>query len=100
MKVVWSPLALNKVEEVADIIRYDKPGAARKWVQDLLEAAEALADLPRRGRIVPEIQRSEIRELLLGNYRMIYRIEDTVVSILTVRHGRQLLEPEDLDSLS
>lgn len=97
MRVVWSPLALAKVEEIADVIRYDKPGAAQKWVEELLDAAGSLVDLPRRGRKVPEIDRADIRELLLGNYRLIYRIEDAVVSILTVRHGRQLLEPGVLE---
>lgn len=45
-----------------------------------------------RGRIVPEDKRQRCRELLFGNYRIIYRVEDGTVQILTVIHGaRDLL---------
>lgn len=52
--------------------------------------------MPRRGRVVPELDRPDVRELLIGNYRFVYRIGDAEIVVLTVRHGRQLLDPDEL----
>ena len=52
---------------------------------------ERLSEFPESGRMVPEIKRKAFRELIYGNYRVIYRYEHGEVSILTVRHGRQIL---------
>lgn len=48
------------------------------------------------GQSVPEINRKDIRQLVIANYRIIYRVESKVVSILTVRHSRQILPDEDI----
>jgi plasmid stabilization system protein ParE len=48
------------------------------------------------GRIVPEIGNSKIRELIFGNYRIIYRFEKKRISVLTIRHGKQILPIEDI----
>ena len=48
------------------------------------------------GRIVPEIHREDIRELIYGNYRIIYRLETKKVAILTVRHGKQILPIDEI----
>ena len=91
MKVVWSPLALERVREIARYIARDKPSAAEKWVKKLFEAVSGLPEQPLSCRIVPELKRSDIRELIFGNYRVIYKATDDI-HILTVRHGRQLLD--------
>ena len=92
MKVLWSPLAAAKLEELTDTISRDKPGAAVQWATQIFVLVESLSALPQRGRIVPEIGRDEVRELLHGGYRVIYRIESSAVSILTIQHSRQLLD--------
>ena len=96
MKLRWTPLALEKAEEIAEYIHLDKPGAALDWLEGIFAAADSLPEFPQRGRIVPEIGREDIRELLLGNYRLIYRVEEDFLSILTLRHGRQLLDSREL----
>lgn len=96
MKIQWSPLSLERISEIAENIAYDKPGASVNWVDSVFEAVERLKQFPESGRIVPEMKRQDIREILLGNYRIIYRIEDQYISILTVRHGKQLLSKENL----
>ncbi len=97
MKVIWSPLAVARLEEQAEFIGRDKPAAARNWAAAAFEAVESLAELPDRGRVVPEVGREEIRELLHGDYRILYRVEKEAVSILTIRHGRQLLDLQEVD---
>jgi plasmid stabilization system protein ParE len=98
MKILWSPLALGQVQEIAEHIAHDKPGAARRWAEGVFRVADHLASSPKRGRVVPEIGREEIRELLHGNYRIIYRVEEGSVSILTVRHGRRLLDKREIET--
>jgi len=92
MKVIWTELAVEKLEEYADYIALDKPTAALKWAESIQESANNLADFPKMGRQVPEIRRKDIREVIKGNYRIIYRIEENYVSILTIRHTKQLLD--------
>ena len=95
MQIIWSPLSLDRVMEIAKYIAQDNPTAAKKWVETLFEKVELLRSSPQSGRVVPETHSDDIRELLYGNYRVIYRLEEKRVSILTVRHGKQILPIED-----
>lgn len=96
MKIIWSPLAIDRTTEIAEYIAQDNPTAATKWVENLFGKVQLLKSSPASGRIVPEIHRDDIRELIYGNYRIIYRVERTKISVLTVRHGKQILPIEDL----
>jgi len=91
MRIIWSPLAVNRASEIADYIAQDKPSAAEKWIDTVFSKVEQLKSSPEIGRILPEINDSQFRELIYGNYRIIYRIETKQISILTIRHGRQIL---------
>jgi len=95
MKIVWSPLALERVEDIAQYIAEDKPAAAVKWVDELFSTVERLADFPESGRIVPEVGAHRIRVVMFGAYRVIYSIKDQV-DILTVRRSNQLLRESEL----
>lgn len=70
MKVEWSPLALERVEDIARYIAH--PEAATRWVTELFDTVERLADFPESGRLIPEIGISRIGELIFGAYRVIY----------------------------
>jgi toxin ParE1/3/4 len=96
MKIIWSPLAVDRASEIADYIAQDKPSAAEKWINRVFSKVEQLRSSPEIGRLVPEIRNNQFRELVYGNYRIIYRIEKKQVSILTVRHGRQILPIEEI----
>ena len=98
MKIQWSPLAVERIGEIADYIAQDSPVAAEKWIHSIFSRVEQVKDFSQSGRFVPEINRKDIRELIIANYRIIYRIEKRVVSILTVRHSRQILPDEDIDN--
>ncbi|OGP97736.1 MAG: plasmid stabilization protein [Deltaproteobacteria bacterium RBG_19FT_COMBO_46_9] len=91
MKIIWSPLAIDRASEIAEYIARDKPSAAEKWVDKIFSKVEQLRSSPEIGRIVPEIRNEQFRELIYGNYRIIYRIEKKQISILTIRHGKQIL---------
>jgi len=96
MEIEWSPLAIERVLEIAEYIALDKPDVAMQWASDIFDSTDKLREHPRLGRIVPEIQEDEYRELIEGNYRIIYLIGTSKISVLTVRHGKQLLSVEEL----
>ena len=96
MTIVWSPLALDRVAEIAGYIARDKPSAAEKWVKTVFAKVEQLEISPELGRVVPEIGNVQFRELIYSQYRIVYRIEKKSISILTVRHGRQELPIEEI----
>jgi len=96
MNIVWSPLAVDRVSEIASYIAQDKPSAAERWIKTVFSKVENLKYSPEIGRIVPEIGNSQFRELLFGNYRIIYRVEPEQISVLTVRHGMQILPIEEI----
>ena len=92
----WSPLAISRLSEIAKYIAKDNPVAAERWVHKIFALVEKLADFPERGRMVPEVNNKMIREVLTGNYRVIYKLEDREISILTVRHVKQVFSIEEL----
>jgi toxin ParE1/3/4 len=96
MKIIWSPLAIERASEIAEYIAQDKPAAAEKWIDTVFAKVEILSSTPEIGRIVPEIRNSQFRELIYGNYGIIYRIEEKRISILTIRHGMQILPIDEI----
>ena len=96
MKLIWSPLAIDRVAEIAQYIALDSPNSAQKWVDSIFQVVERLERFPKSGRVVPEIMQDDFREIIHGNYRIIYRLQSESVSILTVRHGRQILPIDEI----
>ena len=96
VRIEWSPIAVQRAIEAARYIAADNPQAARAWVDALFSTVERLARFPQSGRVVPELGRRRVREILFGAYRVIYRVERSRLLVLTVRHGRRLLDPSEL----
>ncbi len=96
MKVVWSPLAVDRVEEIAGYIAQDNPAAAEQWVKAVFDKVWQTALFPESGRLVPEVRRRDLRELVFGNYRIIYRLGSAEIAVLTVRHFKQILPVEEI----
>ena len=100
MKVEWTALAIDDVLAIKSYIARDSEVYAERFAERIIEAAESLVSLPRRGRAVPEANDDTIRELIFGNYRIIYCLEQERVLLLTIIHGaRNLagLEPKPWD---
>ena len=91
MKLRWSIRAKNDLLEIGRYIGRDKPGAARKWVEYLRKGAQRVGDQPNWGRIVPEWNREDIREVVLRGYRVVYLVKDSEIEVLTVFEGHRLL---------
>lgn len=91
-RINWTLQALEDVESICEFISRDAPSYAHIFACDVFDSVERLKEFPGSGRVVPEVDREYIREIILGNYRIIYRIADNAVDILTVYHSARLLD--------
>jgi plasmid stabilization system protein ParE len=87
--VVWTDRALDNLRAIGDFIARDNPAAAEKWVGTLMTAAESAAETPLAGRVVPEFKREDVRELLRRTYRIVYRVREQSLEVLTVFEGHR-----------
>jgi plasmid stabilization system protein ParE len=90
VRVRWTTGALRDLREIGSFISRDNPAAARRWVNLLQERAEQVAGVPREGRVVPEFEREEIREILFKGYRIAYFLGSSEIVIMTVFEGHRL----------
>jgi toxin ParE1/3/4 len=96
-KLRWAAQAERNVEEVAARIARDDPRAAHRWVERVIRHVEAAAVIPLAGRVVPEFGRQDLRETFLGRYRVVYRVDQRVVTVVTVFAGVREGWPHDAD---
>ena len=75
-------------------IERDSSFYAKAVVTKIIDLSRSLATLPKRGRIVPEIEDQNIRELFVHSYRLIYQIRKDRILIIAVVHGKRQLAPE------
>ena len=94
MRVIWSYVAVGNLIENSRYIAKENPDAARAVISDIYEAGNRIKEFPDKGRTVPEIGKSNVKEIFCRSYRIIYKIEARKITILTVRHMRQHLKPE------
>jgi len=92
VEVNWTKQAINDVDKIAEFIAKDSEHYAQIQVQRFFQATKVLERQPKSGKIVPEKQDSLVREILIGNYRIIYKIVSEIkVDIITVHHSKRLL---------
>lgn len=96
MKITWAPVAVERVEEISRLIATENPSGAAAWVEDLFQAVERLSSFPESGRTIREIPSGPYRQILHGEYRIIYRLQGKRLFVLTVRHGRRQLDRGEL----
>ncbi|MCP4606927.1 MAG: type II toxin-antitoxin system RelE/ParE family toxin [Proteobacteria bacterium] len=89
LPIYWSDRAKADLVDIGDFIARDNPVAAQKWVEKLIFAIEQAADMPMSGRMVPEFQRADLREIIQGNYRIVYYTSEENIYVLTVFEGHR-----------
>jgi toxin ParE1/3/4 len=98
VKVVWTQRALYDLEDIGEYISKDSIKYAKLTLEKLVETATLIAANALLGRIVPESNDKNIREIIKGNYRVIYQIRNVNYAyILTVSHSSRLLTNKDLE---
>ena len=98
MKIHWSPRALEQAESAFDRIAEDRPQGAAEWLHGLFKRVDLLRDLPEQGRHLPEVARSDLRQLIYETHRILYRVDSDGIVVLLVHPTRMPIAPEQLDS--
>ena len=96
MTVIWTREALEKLNEIEKFIGTNNQEKAETFISYLIEHAESIAQNPKIGRTVPEILNPQIREIIVKKYRIVYRIKEEKIVILTVFEGHRLLRIDEL----
>jgi plasmid stabilization system protein ParE len=91
-RVDWTPEARRTLEEVLEVIAADSAEGASRVLEQAFSAAASLATLADRGRVVPELADSAMREIFVYRYRLMYRVTPTAVQILAFVHGARDFE--------
>ncbi len=86
-EITWTLDALDDLKSAAEYIELDSPYHAGAFVQAVFQAADSLTDFAERGRLVSELESENLRELLVGRYRLTYRVKAARVIILRIIHG-------------
>lgn len=94
MEVIFTDRFLYRLKECTDYIALDHVSTAIQWASGVFEQCQKLSDQPKMGRVVPEFRLLEIREVIHGNYRLVYELKSNQIDMLTIWHTRQML-PDD-----
>ena len=92
-QVIWANAAIDDLQRLREYFESASSRFAEKLMDQLISRTRMLADFPQSGRMVPEFEHQQLREVQSGNYRIIYRFEQAdKVEIARIFHSAQLLE--------
>jgi addiction module RelE/StbE family toxin len=89
--LIWSPQALRDLESIRSYIAEDSPTYADLVIRRIVAAVERLSNFPQSGRIVPDRNRTDIREVIESPFRIVYRMRGDTIEIVTVFRSSRLL---------
>ena len=95
--VKWSVPAKNDLKQIFDYISQDSKYYAKNVVRTIIEKTELLNDFPEMGRVVPELGETNVRELFVYSYRIIYEITPESIPVLAIVHGKRDFSADDLN---
>jgi plasmid stabilization system protein ParE len=91
MKVRWTTTAIEHLTSIYEYIAEDSDRYAQRMVDRITSRSEQIARFPRSGQMVPEYQDADVREVIEGQYRVIYEVTANDIHVLAVIHGAQQL---------
>ena len=94
--VKWTLPARDDLKALYEYIALDSKFYAKKIAREIISLSSIIPDIPERGRIVPETNQQEIRELFIYSYRLIYQLSPDLISILAVIHGSRNITATDI----
>jgi len=89
VNVHWTDTAIEHLESIQAYIAKTSPDYALRTVERLIRRSEQIAAFPESGRVVPEFEVPQIREVLEGPYRVVYYIKPDQIDVLAVLHSAQ-----------
>lgn len=84
-EIAWKDSAREEVREIYSCLFDLSPKLAENWSDELTKKLNYISQFPEIGRIVPDYQITEIRELFVGQYRLLYNIQGSIPRILAIR---------------
>ena len=97
VKIRWTELSVDDLKSIRDYIAQNSVRYASITINRIYDRAQILSRQPLSGRIVPEFDDQKIRELIIGNYRLVYLIiNEEYVEILRIYNSARLLKKESL----
>jgi toxin ParE1/3/4 len=90
--LIWTELALEDLRLIHEYISTDSKRYADRFIEKLIARVDQLESFPKSGRMVPEFNQESIRELIEGNYRIIYKIAAAQIAIIRVHHAARQLK--------
>ena len=98
VKIIWTQRSLTDLKSIVEYISKDSVKYASLTLERIIDVTKYIESNPRIGRMVPEIGKNDkLREIIFGNYRIIYKITSTsIVYILTVHHSAKKLRQTSL----
>jgi len=95
VQVVWTALAVSDLQAIYEYIALNSERYGRLQVLRIRWRTRYLVAHPYLGRVVPEVNNVELRELIEGSYRIIYRISShSRIDIVTIHHAARLVDPK------
>ena len=92
VKVIWTEFAIEDLRLIHEYISKDSQRYADRFIEKLIERVDQLESFPNSGRVVPEFNLQTIRELIEGNYRIIYKTSTTQIAIVRIHHAARQLK--------
>jgi len=95
VRVLWTDAALDQLEAIRDYLSQTSPEYARRVVERLVNRSAQIAAFPRSGRVVPEYEIDEVRQVIERSYRLIYLVKEEQVEILAIIHTARKGLPQE-----
>jgi plasmid stabilization system protein ParE len=95
VKLLWSAQARDELAGIAEYISESSEAVARRWITRLRSQAKRAVRFPKSGRVVPEIGREDLREIVFRGYRIVYLLRDDAVLVVSVFEGHRELRLAD-----
>jgi plasmid stabilization system protein ParE len=92
VKITWTELAIEDLKISHAYILKDSKIYADRMAEKIIARVDQLAYFPKSGRVVPEFENDSIRELIQGNYRIIYKVSTQKISIIRIHHSAKLVK--------
>jgi toxin ParE1/3/4 len=97
VKINWTPVSLEDLKNIFDYISEDSNRYAQITINKIYLRVSSLKTQPHSGRIVPEFNDENIREIIDGNYRIVHEIiSDYQIDILRIFHSARILKKKDI----
>ena len=91
VNLIWTEIAIEDLRLIHEYISIDSKVYADRFIGKIINRVDQLESFPKSGRVVPEFNSKIIRELIEGNYRIVYKINSDNISIVRIHHSARRL---------